>query len=90
MVCGGQCGSIILVILTLLGDNRGAPSGWRIMHSNDNNNYARKNLFTRIVLHLIESYHRGVIVYQCSGFVIMVVSRSSIFKDLSSSLAKQS
>ena len=23
------------IILTLLGDDRGAPSGWRIIHSND-------------------------------------------------------
>ena len=37
MVGGGQCSSVIVVILTLLGDNRGAPSGWRIIHSNNNN-----------------------------------------------------
>ena len=33
MVVGGQSSYIIVVILMLLGDNRGAPSGWRIMHS---------------------------------------------------------
>ena len=38
MVGGGQCSSITVVVLTLLGDNRGAPSGWRIIHSNNNNN----------------------------------------------------
>ena len=37
MVGGGQCSSVIVVILTLLGDDRGAPSGWRIIHSNNNN-----------------------------------------------------
>ena len=36
MVGGGQCSSVIVVILTLLGDDRGAPSGWRIIHSNNN------------------------------------------------------
>ena len=35
MVGGGQCSSVIVVILTLLGDDRGAPSGWRIIHSNN-------------------------------------------------------
>ena len=38
MVGGGQCRSVIVVISSLLGDNRGAPSGWRIIHSNNNNN----------------------------------------------------
>ena len=33
----GQCSSVIVVISSLLGDNRGAPSGWRIIHSNNNN-----------------------------------------------------
>ena len=43
MVGGGQCSSVIVVISTLLGENRGAPSGWRIIHSNNNNNMLVKH-----------------------------------------------
>ena len=52
MVGGGQCSSVIEVILTLLGDNRGAPSGWRIIHSNNNNN----NNNTRQHINLNKTY----------------------------------
>ena len=54
MVGGGQCSSVIEVILTLLGDNRGAPSGWRIIHSNNNNN--NKNSFNFLEILVLNSH----------------------------------
>ena len=48
MVGGGQCSSVIVAILTLLGDNRGAPSGWRIIHSNNNNNNNNNFMFLHV------------------------------------------
>ena len=48
MVGGGQCSSVIVVILTLLGDDRGASIGWRIIHSNNNNKDTAQGLRSKL------------------------------------------
>ena len=92
MVGGGQCSSVIAVILTLLGDDRGAPSGWRIIHSNNNNNSQDRNnslphrpcglssqLVPKLTRTLVSSYLLLVNSYLIFGQLVPVLVNSYLF-----------